>query len=186
MNKKNLRLEMRNQIRLLSPGLRATQSQTISQRILHSQKWSQAQSVLLFVPLPDEPDISGLLPQALSQGKQLLLPQFSTQLQAYQIAPISDLDTDLKPGKYSIPEPCTPPCKAERVDMILVPGLAFDRSGCRLGRGKGFYDQLLAHLSGFKCGVCWGEVILREGQIPTEPHDIRVDSLWNCLSPNDE
>jgi 5-formyltetrahydrofolate cyclo-ligase len=57
----------------------------------------------------------------------------------------------------------------------LVPGLAFDPSGRRLGRGKGFYDRLLAMVRGRKCGIAFEEQVVPE--IPVEPHDIRLDCL---------
>ena len=59
--------------------------------------------------------------------------------------------------------------------MILVPGVAFDLHGRRLGRGKGFYDQLLAGVRGTTCGVAFDVQVVRE--LPQEPHDARV----NCI-----
>jgi 5-formyltetrahydrofolate cyclo-ligase len=59
--------------------------------------------------------------------------------------------------------------------LVLVPGVAFDSHGRRLGRGKGFYDQLLAFVRGTKCGVAFDEQIVPE--IPIEPHDVRL----NCI-----
>jgi 5-formyltetrahydrofolate cyclo-ligase len=61
----------------------------------------------------------------------------------------------------------------EKFDLVLVPGVAFDLSGNRLGRGKGFYDQLLAKISGVKCGVGYDFQLLEK--IPAEPHDAKVD-----------
>jgi 5-formyltetrahydrofolate cyclo-ligase len=62
-----------------------------------------------------------------------------------------------------------------QLDFLLVPGVAFDRSGRRLGRGKGFYDRLLAGVTGMKCGVAWDEQIVHE--LPAEPHDIAMDLM---------
>jgi 5-formyltetrahydrofolate cyclo-ligase len=59
--------------------------------------------------------------------------------------------------------------------LVLVPGVAFDLRGRRLGRGKGFYDRLLADAGGLKCGVAFDEQIVTE--IPVEPHDVSVDCI---------
>jgi len=64
-------------------------------------------------------------------------------------------------------------------DLVLVPGMAFDLHGNRLGRGKGFYDRLLLETSGVKCGICHDMQLLEN--IPMEPHDARVDFV---LTPN--
>jgi 5-formyltetrahydrofolate cyclo-ligase len=64
----------------------------------------------------------------------------------------------------------------DKFDLILVPGMAFDLSGNRLGRGQGFYDRILAEVSGIKCGVCHNFQLLEN--IPTEPHDAQVDFIF--------
>ena len=63
----------------------------------------------------------------------------------------------------------------EKFDLILVPGVAFDWNGNRLGRGRGFYDQLLAKTAGVKCGV--GHDFQLIGKVPAEPHDARVNFI---------
>ena len=68
-----------------------------------------------------------------------------------------------------------PEIPLEKFDLILVPGVAFDLSGNRLGRGKGFYDRILAEASGIKCGVCHDFQLLEK--IPAEPHDAKVDFI---------
>lgn len=79
------------------------------------------------------------------------------------------------PGAYGIPEPAadTTMVPAEEIDLILVPGLAFDRKGRRMGRGKGYYDRFLVNFTGKTIGIC--SLLLPE--IPTEPHDRRMDAV---------
>jgi len=62
-----------------------------------------------------------------------------------------------------------------RLDLILVPGVAFDLCGCRLGRGGGFYDRLLAETHGVKCGIAFDEQIT--GEVPTGEHDLQMDFI---------
>ena len=63
-----------------------------------------------------------------------------------------------------------------KFDLMLVPGVAFDLSGNRLGRGQGFYDRILAEASGIKCGVAHDFQLLEK--IPAEPHDAKVDFIF--------
>ena len=63
----------------------------------------------------------------------------------------------------------------DRFDLILVPGLAFDKSGARLGRGRGFYDRFLAGITGFRVGVCFDWQLVES--VPVEAHDIRMDAV---------
>jgi energy-coupling factor transporter ATP-binding protein EcfA2 len=66
------------------------------------------------------------------------------------------------------------------LDLVLVPGLAFDRFGNRLGRGRGFYDRLLGEVSGVKCGICYQGQLLES--LPTEGHDVSVNFI---VTPNE-
>jgi 5-formyltetrahydrofolate cyclo-ligase len=85
--------------------------------------------------------------------------------------------SQLVPGRFGVPEPeagC-PAVPLNQLDLILVPGVGFDSAGRRLGRGKGFYDRLLAQVRGHKCGVAFEQQLVTE--LPEEPHDVRVDSI---------
>lgn len=79
-------------------------------------------------------------------------------------------------GPFGIKEPQSskPPLSIHAIDGFLVPALAFDKTGGRLGRGKGFYDRALAQASGLKVGVAW-HCQLSSTEIPAEIHDIRMD-----------
>ena len=173
-----LRKEMRERIKNLSEEERVKQSQNICRRILSSAQWKQAKSLLLYFPLEDEPDITSLFATGLSEGKRLHLPQYDPTAREYSIAPVRNLEKDTLAGKYGIREPITCPTGQKDIDIILVPGLCFDATGARLGRGKGFYDRLLSQISGLKCGVCWEEGWLLKRLIPVEHHDARVDTCW--------
>lgn len=173
-----LRKEMRERIKNLSAEERVKQSQVICQRILNSVQWKQAKCLLLYFPLKDEPDISSLFAKGLSEGKLCYLPQYNSNVNEYSIAPVGDIERDIRIGKYGIKEPITCATEQKDIDIILVPGLCFDPTGARLGRGKGFYDRLLSQLSGFKCGVCWEAGWLLKRFIPMEHHDARVDACW--------
>jgi 5-formyltetrahydrofolate cyclo-ligase len=130
-------------------------------------EWHRAQTVCLFSPLPDEPDIINPWPE----GKKVLMPRVAEkELRIHAVAGPSEL----APGKFGILQPLpSTPSAPEAADFILVPGLAFDAKGGRLGRGGGFYDRLLARFQGVKVGICFNETLFEE--IPREGHDAVMD-----------
>jgi 5-formyltetrahydrofolate cyclo-ligase len=143
--------------------------------------WQTARSVLLFAPLPEELDIWPLVASAMAAGKQVALPRFLAPTRSYGASWIVNPETDLQAGHFGVREPRSH-CRqvsAGPLDLILVPGLAFDLHGRRLGRGKGYYDRLLGELSGATCGVAFEEQIVKE--VPFEPHDV---GLHYVLTPN--
>jgi 5-formyltetrahydrofolate cyclo-ligase len=137
--------------------------------------WKTACSVLFFASLPTELNVWPLLQEALAAGKIVALPRYV--LGSYTACAIEHPDTDVEVGHFNIREPLSfcPRIPMKRLDLALVPGVAFDVHGGRLGRGKGFYDRMLAAMSGTICGVGFDQQIVPN--LPMEPHDIRV----NCI-----
>ena len=173
--KATLRKTVRARVAAISPAARATASGELSQRLLRSEFWASAKTALLYAPMPDEPDIWPLVEAALVEGKIVALPRFLDAQSHYAAACVRDLKSDLQAGKFGIREPvksCTPMPFAD-VNLVLVPAIAFDLRGRRLGRGKGYYDRLLTEISGTKCGVAFDEQMVEE--IPFETHDQQMD-----------
>jgi 5-formyltetrahydrofolate cyclo-ligase len=125
--------------------------------------------------MPDEPDIWPLVETVLADGKIVGLPRFSSQAQTYVAARVREIQPDICTGKYGIREP-SEACSAipwADIDLIVVPGIAFDLRGHRLGRGRGHYDRMLAQVRGIKCGVAFDEQIVSE--IPAAEHDMHMN-----------
>ena len=175
--KANLRQQVRERLSAMLPEEREAAALQICSRLRQQAVWKSAGSILLFAPLPNEPDVWPLLEEALLAGKTVALPRFSSPAQSYHAAAVQNLHADLQPGQFGIREPSASCAEfpLNRLDLVLVPGVAFQANGCRLGRGKGFYDRLLAAVRGRKCGVAFDEQIV--AAIPTGPLDIRV----NCI-----
>lgn len=175
-SKSDLRQKIRTVLKQISPSVRAAESLDLCDRMepqLHS-----AHTILFFAPLRDELDIWPLLEKFLAGGKICALPRFQAATQTYSAVRIQNLVADIVTGKFGVREP-GPGCAEvalEKFDLILVPGVAFDVRGNRLGRGLGFYDRLLQRISGVKCGVCH-DFQLQEN-IPTEPHDAKVTFVF--------
>jgi 5-formyltetrahydrofolate cyclo-ligase len=159
----------------MSPEKRAADSAKICARLRALPLWQQAGSVLLFAPMPTEPDIWPLLAEALRAGKTAALPRFHAATRNYIAARVRDLPGDVVPGHFGIREPAArcPEIVLNSFDWVLVPGVAFDRLGHRLGHGRGYYDRLLAEVRGVKCGIAFDEQLANE--VPTGPADVRLD-----------
>jgi 5-formyltetrahydrofolate cyclo-ligase len=139
--------------------------------------WKAARSVLLFAPLPGELDLWPLLAEALAAGKRVALPRFDRESRSYSARWIEHPETEVRAGYFGIREPKAqcPRLSSTGVELILVPGVAFDLQGGRLGRGKGYYDHLLAVTNGKRCGVAFDEQVVPE--VPVDAHDERMDWL---------
>jgi 5-formyltetrahydrofolate cyclo-ligase len=172
-----LRRKLRGESRNYSTLDRAAASEQICLRLQQQSLWREAQSVLFYLPLPEEPDVHPLLPQALAAGKIVALPRYSAREDIYIACRVENLASDLQPGQYGISEP-VPACATfdlNKLDFLLVPGVGFAPNGSRLGRGKGYYDRLLGRARGVKCGVAFDWQVTVE--VPLEPHDVCLDCI---------
>ncbi|MGE3311293.1 MAG: 5-formyltetrahydrofolate cyclo-ligase [Limisphaerales bacterium] len=175
--KARLREEIRGRLALMSPETRRLDSSRICGTIEAEAAWSRASSVLGFVPMAREPDLLPLLRSAASAGRRVCVPRWNPTLQAYEAAELPSAE-GLVPGAHGVLEPAAmfPAHPLERLDLVLVPGLAFDRHGSRLGRGRGFYDRLLRQASSAsRWGVAFDPQIV--DSVPSEPHDVKVHIL---------
>jgi 5-formyltetrahydrofolate cyclo-ligase len=147
-----LREEMRHRLRELTAEDRESLSEEICERVMRLPEWLEAQSVVLFSPLPSEPIT-----------EPLKLDCNARHVSVFVIPQTARTETELH-----LPE---------AMDLILVPGLAFSQDRHRLGRGGGFFDRLLAGRAkqAFKLGVCFSFQLL--DSVPTEAHDIVMDAI---------
>lgn len=156
---------------------RARDSEALCRRLRGDPRWQGARAVLLFAPMGNEPDIWPLLGEALAQGKTAFLPRYVAAARAYEARRVADPDRDVRAGHYGVREPRAdcPECVLNKLDFVLVPGVGFDLRGWRLGRGKGYYDRLLAPVGGWTCGIAFDWQVVPV--VPAEPHDVRL----NCI-----
>jgi 5-formyltetrahydrofolate cyclo-ligase len=182
--------ELRSQIRAAFKNISAEKRQSDSQQLCASLKaqsfFQNAVSILFFAPLPDEPDLWPLLNETLAGKKMVALPCFDEDNEAYHSRRVKDIHVEIMSGKFGIREPA-PTCVAippDDLDLVLVPGVAFDADGRRLGRGKGFYDRLLKDFTGTKIGIAFDEQIVKA--VPVENSDVKMDLVLTptrCLKP---
>jgi 5-formyltetrahydrofolate cyclo-ligase len=173
--KTELRTTIRAALEKISPAVRAVESIELGERL--KTQMPSAHTILFFAPLPDELDVWPVLELSLALGTTCALPFFDAEKKTYGAREIKKLATDIVIGKFGVREPKASCAEIplDKFDLVLVPGMAFDPMGNRLGRGRGFYDRLLQVVSGVKCGICH-DIQLVEN-IPTEPHDAKVDFI---------
>ncbi len=170
--KKTLRIEIKGKIAQLSPDEKRSLSGSILLKIEQLPEFQEAKTILLFWSLPDEVFTHDFLEKWHKQ-KRLLLPVVNggeLELKHYQGS------ERLQTGHFGIQEPQGEPFSAwDEVDLILVPGVAFDRNKNRLGRGKGYYDKLLPKVSGIKVGVCFPCQLVE--YVPCQEWDVRMNRV---------
>jgi 5-formyltetrahydrofolate cyclo-ligase len=181
VNPDTTKRSLRERVRKWSATLSRESRQHLSIQacaILEQQEvWREANRILFYVPLRDEIDVASLLLRALEEGKTVALPSYRPEEDCYSAVLIKNFADDLAAGRFGISEPrgsCAM-IALNQLDLILVPGLAFSRFGQRLGRGRGYYDRLLAGISGWKCGIAFDEQLFDE--IPREAHDVALNSI---------
>lgn len=164
-----LRRAARQTLASLGPEERAAASAEICRRLQSRPEWERSRMVGLYAAQPAEPDLRALTTAA---GKVFCYPRVEgSELRFYT----GDFPTvAVPPWGLLEPEPGVPVEPAE-IDLLLVPGLAFDRAGGRLGRGAGFYDRCLAQLAARAIGVCFHAQLVAE--IPREAHDRPVHAV---------
>jgi 5-formyltetrahydrofolate cyclo-ligase len=174
-SKNQLRSTIRTALEKISPAVRAVESIELGGRL--KAQMPSAHTVLFYAPLPDELDIWPVLELSMALGTTCALPFFDVKEDAYGARVINQLATDIVNGKFGVREPSASCAEIPLAsfDLVLVPGMAFDLGGNRLGRGRGFYDRLLKKTSGIKCGLGYDFQLLEK--IPAGPHDVLVDFI---------
>ena len=136
-------------------------------------QFEKANVIFCYVSAENEIDTRNLIKQMLLSGKEVLVPLCTDKCGSMVSVKIDSLD-DLKEGMYGIYEPIFhTPFDKTKIDVAIVPGVAFDKNGYRIGYGKGYYDRFLADISPFKIGLSHCELFF--DSIPHDDNDIKID-----------
>lgn len=134
----------------LTVAERTSLSRAISERIASLTVYRAANTVLAYMSFGAEFSTDEWVEQALRDDKRVLMPKVNRTTKELDVYRVTNLQHDLAPGQWNIPEPLIERCARinalAEVDFILMPGIAFGRDGARLGYGGGFYDKLLARI----------------------------------------
>ena len=156
-------------------------SREIVDRFLALQEYAAAGTVMFYVDVRDEVRTRHSLPDALASGKRIVIPYcVDGELELFWLESMDELDV----GMYKILEPkeslrtvASKNLRPEDLDLIMVPGVAFDRNGGRTGHGKGYYDKLLQHARADTPLVALSFECQLFEEIPCEEHDIYMDKV---------
>ena len=151
----------------------------ICEQLLTLSEIKKAKKIAIYCAIDYEVDLRQFISAMLEENKILCFPRYKNncnESQKYEMAEICNID-DLKKGKFGILEPSSEckTCCVEKIDTWLIPGVAFDHTGVRLGRGGGVYDRLLNITNGLKIGVLFNAQL--KESLPSEKHDIKMDML---------
>lgn len=178
--KKHLRqriLELRDAIPLEE---RLERSGILTRKLLGTLEYQRAECLMGYCSMGSEYETCEVLRNVIDRGRHLVLPRVNRQKKTLELFLVENLEAGLREGIWGIREPDPDVCEPvsfSQVDFVLMPGVAFDGKGYRLGYGGGFYDKLLASADSTLCKVA---VAFREQQVdivPREPHDIPLSQL---------
>lgn len=168
----------------LAPGLRTSSSKAIVERVLALPELAAATTVAAYLGFGDEIATDQFAIRTIEAGQRLVLPRVvdveSRVRRHLVLHRVDDVARDTRPGRWGIREPIPERCATvdpAEVDFILLPGVAFDPAGGRLGYGAGFYDRLLGRIRGDCLRVAAAFSIQVIPQVPLEAHDQRYHLL---------
>jgi len=173
-DKQTCRKLVKESIAAMDDATRGELSVAACARVATLPAFEKATTLLAYKPIRGECSPNALVALAHEQGKRVVFPLC---LAEHQLALyVADSEEDFTIGAYGIPEPDTERCRciaADEVDFAIIPGVAFDVSCNRLGRGAGYYDRFLSGFRGVKAGLAYSCQIF--ASVPADEHDIRMD-----------
>lgn len=161
----------------ISENTRKKKSCDILSKILTLSAYNNCDTVLTYMSFGSEVDTEALILRALKDGKKVALPVSeyeSLRLSFYEISSLSQLTTGYKGILEPSPSPDTLVCDFKNA-ICIVPGLAFDKKGYRLGYGKGFYDRFLSSFAGISIGIAFDECVT--DIVPIDSYDCKLDII---------
>ena len=177
MNKKELRSQIRAQKRAMTPEEIECRSARLGELFLASDAYRQAKTVYGYLPYNQEVRTVPMLEQALRDGKRVAVPKcYGSEMKFIYLEDLSQVEK----GYAGIPEPIADgPIGDDPTALVLMPGMAFDREGHRIGYGGGFYDKFLAAEPGHPTlALCYEFQLLPH--LETEEFDIPVDTVLSA------
>lgn len=175
--KSKIRGDMSRKRNALTREEAESKSAAIAANLMKTAEYKAARAVMFYAAKGNEVQTEEMIKTVLKEGKTVLLPITNLEKKEIEAAVINDYDNDLKKGAFGIMEPNGKSEVNEKlIDAVVVPGVAFDIEGHRLGYGHGFYDKLLHRLANAaKIGLAYDFQIVNK--LPRESHDERMDII---------
>jgi 5-formyltetrahydrofolate cyclo-ligase len=175
-----IREEIAKSISALAENEIAEKTRSIEAKLFDFANFLEAKIALLYISGDYEVATDNIIKRSYAYGKIVVLPAFDPVKFEMNLMKVDNFEKDLVTGPRGVLEPDASRCKIvplERIDIAVLPGLAFDEKGARLGSGKGYYDRLIPRLAitTRKVALTFEEQIVP--QVPMEAHDKHVDII---------
>jgi 5-formyltetrahydrofolate cyclo-ligase len=177
-DKETLREDMRRRLKAMSAEAIHERSQQAANQLATTGAFKRARALMIFLPLEHEIDACPIALRAWQAGKIVTAPLVNHNQKRMLPVELRSLDEPMDTDKYGVRTPRMGEVfPIEMIDMVVAPGLGFDRAGHRIGRGGGYYDRFLSHrdFKGVVCGLALSEQIV--DSVPTDEHDAKLDML---------
>jgi len=186
-SKQILRKEMKQKLQMLTATEKEMQSRKVTEQLLGLPEYENAKSIALYLSMDDEINTEMILKNALAFNKKCYIPRYygnSNKMDMVRLVDIEDYN-NLPRTKWNIKQPDENDLREnaldsrEGLDFILIPGLAFTKTGDRCGRGKGYYDTFLSSVKSkqqqlpITVALAFKQQVI--GFVPTDDHDVKID-----------
>jgi len=174
------REDIANILSALAEDDKSKKFRAIENRLFEFANFLEAKIALLYINGDNEVQTGNIIKRAYSYNKIVVLPAFDPKTFEMELMKVDKIAQELKPGPRGVPEPNATCCKIvpiDRIDIAIIPGIAFDEKGGRIGTGRGYYDRLIPKLAitTRKVALTLEEQIVP--QVPMESHDKHVDII---------
>ncbi len=176
--------KLRNEILLkrnqLTPDEVDRLSASIMSRFLALEFYQKAKNIMLYLDFRNEVKTGPLIAQMLNEKKQVLIPVINPSDYSMVVSELKDPQNDLFPGKFGLMEPNKDTLRAvdpKTIDLVLVPGLVFDKNGYRIGFGAGYYDRFLPKLGPHVPLISLAYELQVVDVVPKETYDVPVHMI---------
>jgi 5-formyltetrahydrofolate cyclo-ligase len=178
MDKSAMRHELKAKLMQMSGGERVQKSKQICEHVTGSDVYRQSAVVMVYLSLPHEVDTTPIILGAWQAGKTIAVPKMSWEQRHMIPVELKSLETGLKADDRGLRNPINgTPVPFEEIDLVLTPGLGFDREGNRLGRGGAYYDRFFAahNITAVRWGLAFSEQLCEA--IPHGDGDVPVNAV---------
>jgi len=178
MDKDQMRRELKSRLAQMRPEERTEKSHRICDYLRDAEPFQSASVVMLFLSMQHEVETTPLILWAWQHGKTVAVPKVSWEQRHIIPVEITSLETGLEQDRMGLRHPVSGlPVPFDDIDLVVTPGLGFDRQGNRLGRGGAYYDRFFSmnNIRAAKWAVCFSEQLRPE--IPYNGHDVPMDAI---------